>query len=55
MAHTIRIQWLEGERVMMVHEVEAGDDIAAWRVFRRLCEVVKPLLTDEARRQEVKP
>ncbi len=55
MAHSIRVQWVRDNAAVMEYEAEARDDEAGWRLFRRLCDVLKALVAAETRRQAVGP
>jgi hypothetical protein len=55
MEHVIRITWVQQDREAMHYGVECADADAAWRVFRRLCDVGRALISEEARRQEGRP
>jgi len=48
----IRVLWLRNSRPLMQFELACGDEEPAWRVFHRLCGILRALLNEEARRQE---
>ncbi len=50
MQHIIRIALLRDHHALMQFELECKDDEPAWRIFRRLCGILRALLGDEARR-----
>ncbi len=50
MQHFIGIVWSRNHHPLMQFELECGTDESAWRVFRRLCGILRALLGDEARR-----
>jgi len=50
--HVVRVQVLTEGRPLMQFEAPAADGLIAWRLFQRLCDVLKALVADEARREK---
>jgi hypothetical protein len=51
MEQCIRILWLRDRYPLMQYDVQCSDDEAAWRVFHRLCGILRALVNAEARQQ----
>jgi len=52
MEQFIRVLWLRNSRPLMQFELACEDEEPAWRVFRRVCDVLKALVNQEARREK---
>ena len=45
--HTIRVTWSHEGEALMVDEVRCVDEGQAWRLFERLCDVLRALANAE--------
>ena len=52
MEENIRVTWARDSRPLMQFELECQNDEAAWRVFHRLCGILRALLNEEVRQQK---
>ncbi len=49
--HLVQVLWLRDRHPLMQYAAVCADDEVAWRVFRRLCDVLKALANVEARKE----
>ena len=52
MEENIRVTWARDSHPLMQFELECRDEEAAWRVFQRLCGILRALLNAEQRQIE---
>ncbi len=52
MEQFIRVVWLRDSAPLMQFELACQDEEPAWRVFHRLCGILRALLNAEARQEE---
>ena len=49
MENFIRVTWLRDSHALQQFELECKDDESTWRVFSRLCGILRALVNAEAR------
>ena len=47
--HVVRVTWHHAGEALMVDEVRCQDERQAWRLFQRLCDLLRALVAAEAR------